>query len=151
MFLGFLSASERSRRNLASAFIGEIVAAMGSVEDNAKIRRLSLQPFGSNELPVDFSDFQLPKLTVYEANAGRLGVFNAPLPREIAYFYTRFAALPDRLRALTAPSPASIEDMRRKTQEALDDVSQTLQLGEDLLRSIKPFVSRRQPESISRA
>jgi len=151
MLFGVLSAHGRSRRNLASAFIGEIVAAMDSLEECAQIKQLARTRTGGNEIPIDFHDFDLPRFAVYEANASQLGLFNPPLPRELAYFYTRLGALPKRLRGLTSPASISEEEARRRTQDALDDVARTMQLGEDLLRSIKEFVSNKQPHSISRA
>lgn len=151
MLFGVLSARGRSRRNLASAFIGEIVAAMDSIEECAEIKRLESARSGGNESPIDFHDFHLPRFAVYEANANQLGLFNPPLPRELAYFYTRLGALPKRLRELTSPASISEEETRRNAQDALNDVNRTMQLGEDLLRSIKEFVSNKRPDSISRA
>jgi hypothetical protein len=105
-----LSTRVRNRRNLASAFVGEIVAAMETVEAHAEVRRLHLIELGeSNTLP-DFSDLQLPKLTVYETNVGQLALFDSPLPRELSYFYTRLMALPIRLRALKPPDSTSTDD-----------------------------------------
>jgi hypothetical protein len=143
-------ARRRDRRNLASAFIGEIAAAMESVEEHIG-RRLEGAASREAEPPFDFGDFQLPRLAVYEANVGRLTLFNAPLPRELSYFYTRLAALPARLRALKPSSSSSAEVVKQNSQRALEEVTRTMQLGENILHNIKGFVSRKQPDSISRA
>jgi hypothetical protein len=115
MFFGSFTARSRSRRNIASAFVGEIAAAMESVEEHAEVRRLELFEACPDEAPFDFSDFQLPKLAVYEANVDQLALFNAPLPREVSYFYTRLMALPGRLRALRLSSPGSIGERKQRT------------------------------------
>lgn len=151
MLFDGLSVRGRSRRNLASAFIGEIAAAMDSVEGNTEIRRLELSRANANELHPDFSEFQLPRLVVYEANVSQLDLFNAPLPRELSYFYTRLSAIPARLRALKPSAISSAEDIKQRTQDALDDIDQTMILGENLLRSIGGFVSHKRLKSISRA
>lgn len=143
-------ARRRDRRNLASAFIGEIAAAMESVEEHIG-RRLEGAASRDGEPPFDFDDFQLPRLAVYEANVGHLTLFNAPLPRELSYFYTRLAALPARLRALKPSSSSSAEVVKQNSQRALEEVTRTMQLGENLLHNIKGFVSRKQPDSVSRA
>jgi hypothetical protein len=141
----------RNRRNLASAFVGEIAAAIETVEENAEIRRLQLSDASDGKRLPDFSDFQLPKLTVYETNIGQVSLFEAPLPRELTYFYTRLMALPVRLRALRPEDSSSAEDIKRRTHEAVEEIAQTMSLGENLLRSFRGFISRKQPSSISRA
>jgi hypothetical protein len=150
MLLDGFSSRHRNRRNLASAFVGEITAAMEAVEEHAEVKRLQLAA-STNEQGFDFSDFQLPKLIVYEKNVSRLSLFNAPLPRELSYFYTRLMALPAHLRALRLSSSSGAEDVKWQTQDAVAEIAKTMRLGENLLRSIKIFVSRKQPDSISRA
>jgi hypothetical protein len=149
LFCG-LSTRDRNRRNLASAFIGEIAAAMDAVERHADMRRLELGDTNADQSS-DFGEFQLPKFTIYEANAGQLGLFNAPLPRELSYFYTRLAALSMRVRMLKSSPQSSAAERRQRMRDMLDDLMNTMELGESLLRDIKMLVSRKQPKSISRA
>jgi hypothetical protein len=144
-------ARSRNRRNLASAFVGEIAAAMETVEENAEVRRLQLADASEGKAPPDFSNFQLPKFTVYETHVGQLSLFDAPLSRELSYFYTRLMALPVHLRALRPRDSSCAEDMKRRTHEAVEEIAQTMSLGENLLRSFRRFISRKQPASISRA
>jgi hypothetical protein len=151
VLLGVLSARARNRRNVASAFVGEVVAAMETIEEHADIRRLRRFQSGAQDALPDFSDFQLPTLTVYETNIGQLTLFDAPLPRELTYFYTRFMALPIRLRMLKSPESLSTEDIKERVRDAIADVAQTMSLGENLLHSFRRFISRKQPDSISRA
>ena len=152
MLFGTLRPRRREQHGLASALIGEIVAAMEAVERNSAVQRL--YPAGStadDQPTLDFTDFALPRLAVYEANVGRLALFNAPLPRELSYFYTRLNNLPQRLRALRTPPNSSPDEQKSRAQTAIGEIDQTMTLGNDLLRSMKGFVSRKRPGSISRA
>lgn len=151
MLLSRLWPRWRNRRNLASAFVGEIVAAMEAVAEHPEVRRLQLIQRTACEPPFDFSHFKLPRFAVYEANVDKLSLFDAPLPRELSYFYTRLADLPQRLLAVKPSDPLPAEDLKSRTQSTIDEIARTMTLGEDLLRSIKVFVSRKQPASISRA
>lgn len=151
MLLSNLSPRRRDRRNLASAFVGEIVAAMEAVADHSEVKRLQLVQTVACASPFDFSDFKLPKLAVYETNAAKLSLFNAPLPRELSYFCTQLTDLPQRLRALKPSAASSAENLKWRTQSAIEEIARTMKLGDDLLRSIKVFVSRKQPASITRA
>lgn len=151
MLLSNLSPRRRDRRDLASAFVGEIVAAMAAVADHSEVKRLQLVQTVACESPFDFSDFKLPKLAVYETNAAKLSLFKVPLPRELSHFYTWLTDLPQRLRALRPSATLSSEEMKWRTQSAIEEIARTMTLGDDLLRSIKVFVSRKQPASITRA
>jgi hypothetical protein len=151
VLLEALSARARNRRNLASAFVGEIVAAMEIIDGHAEIKRLRRLQSGAQDALPNFSDFQLPTLTVYETNIGQLALFDAPLPRELTYFYTRLMALPIRVRMLKSPESLSTEDIQERVRDAIADVAQTMSLGENLLHSFRKFVSRKQPDAISRA
>jgi hypothetical protein len=147
-------ARRRDRRNLASAFVGEIAAAIESVESDEALKRLqeaSRHHASDNVTLPDFSDFELPKLAVYEANIGKLSLFDAPLTREISYFYTRLMALSGHLRAFNRAPHSDAEEIKRRTGNLIEEISQIMMLGDNLLRSFRVFVSRKQPASISRA
>jgi hypothetical protein len=150
----FFNPRKRDRRNLASAFVGEIAAALETVERDDSIKQLqnaTVDSGSDNGLLLDFSVFRLPKLAVYEANIGNLSLFDAPLPREISYFYTRLMALPGRLRAFKRADRSRSEEMKRKSGDVIEEISEIMRLGDNLLRSFRAFVSRKQPASISRA
>lgn len=144
-----LTPRRRERHGLASALIGEIVAALEAVEVHSTLRRRNGDNLTASA--ADFGDLELPRLMVYEANVSRLSLFNTPLPRELSYFYTRLADLPQRLRALKPSASFSAADIDARAQRALGEIDLTMTLGQDLLRSMKQFVSRRQPASISRS
>jgi hypothetical protein len=150
MLLDCLFPQRRGRRDLASAFAGEIVAAMEAVADHAEVRRLLATPT-DGDARFDFASFELPHLAVYESNVDKLGLFHAPLPRELSYFYTLLMTLPGHLRAVHSGPSASPDDMRQRVKNAYDEVSETMCLGDSLLRSIKKLVSHKQPDLISRA
>jgi len=137
MLFAKLSFHQRSRRGLASAFIGEIAAAMDAVQKHTDLRHTE---DGRGPTACRPPELRLPKFAVYEANANRLGLFNEPLPQELSYFYTRLAALPLHLRALDAARLSSAGDDKRKNQDWFGDIADTMQLGEDLLRRIRASV-----------
>jgi hypothetical protein len=151
VLFGALSMRGRNRRNLASAFVGEITAAMEAVEEHAEVKRLHLLESSEGKAPPDFRDLQLPKLTIYETNVGQLSLFDAPLSGEISYFYTRLMALPGHLRGVKSSNPSSAEEMKQRARDAIAEIAQTMDLGENLLRSFRRFISHKQPVSISRA
>jgi hypothetical protein len=80
MLLSKLSPHRRNHRNLASAFIGEIVAAMEVVADKPEVGRLQLALCAVRDSAFDFSDFQLLGLAVYKINVAKLSLC-ASLPK----------------------------------------------------------------------
>jgi hypothetical protein len=141
----------RKRRRLASAFVGEIAGIMSIIEESVHVRQLELAIQAAHGAPIEVAELNLPRLSVYEANACELGVFESPLPRQLAYFYTRLAAAPHRLRSLSLSSYRSVEERDQRAREVLAEITQILKLGEELLRSLRQFVSVKRPSSISRA
>src|SRR5579864_5689905 len=88
-FAGWGRAIRRQEcRNLASVFAGEIVAVLQAVD--AENADQTITPDSSVAMP---PHLVLPRFTVYEANAGKLDHFAAPLPRKITYFFDRMSAL----------------------------------------------------------
>jgi hypothetical protein len=118
MLLDCLFPQRRDRRNLASAFAGEIVGAMEAVSDHTDVRRL-LAVNANGDTRFDFGNFELPHLAVYEANVNRLGLFHAPLPRELTYFYTRLMTLPGHLRALSSRACSSPAQAQQAHEDRL--------------------------------
>lgn len=151
MMLGALTLGRREQRGLACALIGEIAAAMEAVEHHSTARRLCTTEVAVAGAELDFSNLELPPLAVYEANVGKLSLFKGSVPRELSYFYTRLVSLPQRLRDLKPPPACSADELKARTQNAIGEIERTMTLGDDLLRTMKGLVSRRQPASISRA
>ena len=150
MLFAFRFGARRARRNLASAFVGEIAAVLRAIEQNPALQDHALG------LVAESSDTEcvaeLPHVVVYEANAGHLDMFDAPLPRELTYFYTRVSALSERLRALASPSNLSNQARSEFIHLAQVDARRAEVLGDELLHHLRPFVSsHHQPASISRA
>jgi len=141
--------SRRARRNLASAFVGEVAAVLRAIERNPLLHEGGERLVG--EEAAEECVAEMPHAVVYEANAGHLDLFKAPLPRELTYFYTRISALSERLHALAAPSELSDETRGEYVHLAQADAHRAMELGDELLRHLRPLVSRHQPDTISRA
>jgi hypothetical protein len=138
----------RTRRKLAAAFVGEITGILRSIEDGLTVQDQA-EDTASNAFLA--SGIAVPRCPIYEANAQRITAFDRPLIREIAYFYTCTATLSERLRSLSSPSQISAEEREHCLHLTLADARGMLDVGNDLLRHLRPFVSRRRPRSISRA
>jgi hypothetical protein len=141
--LRFPGSAKRKRRNLASAFVGEVSAIMTLIEEIARPRPDVEQP-GNSQAHL------APGCDLYKANAGRLDVFDAPLPSQLTHFYTRIASLPELLRAHSERVPAA-EGPLANSPAADPEFEHILFEGENLLRNLRPFVSKRRPATISRA
>ncbi len=141
--------SRRARRNLASAFVGEIAAILRAIERNPLLHEGGEALVGGGAAADCVAE--MPHVVVYEANAVHLDVFNAPLPRELTYFYTRVSALTERLHALAAPSGLSDATRAEYVQLAQIDAHRAMELGDELLRHLRLLVSHHQPDTISRA
>jgi hypothetical protein len=136
----------KSRERLASAFVGEIAAAMETLEANPEIKFLASLAEGAGGTTGQSNKFALPKFSVYEKNASRLGEFAAPLPRELSYFYTEMEALDGRIRnALLHEKGAA--SRKAAAAEAVAEVRRVVNLGDQLLRDLRPLVSRHHSSS----
>ncbi len=150
MWFAFRFGARRTRRNLASAFVGEIAAVLRAIERNPVLQ--DHVPGLVAQSAATECVAEMPHVVVYEANAGHLDVFNAPLPRELTYFYTRVSALSERLHALASPSHLSDEVRDEYIHLAQVDANRAMELGDELLHHLRPYVSsHHQPASISRA
>jgi hypothetical protein len=139
------------RRGLASALIGEIVAVMDDIEGFEEVRKLEEMEGGAEEHLDELRAFTLPRFSVYESNVGRLDVFDAPTQRQLTYFFTRAGSLAGHLHALASSKPASTESCRQHAVEAQREINELTELGNHLLQDLRKLVSKRHPETISRA
>jgi hypothetical protein len=147
MFLG----RSRSKRGLASALIGEIAAVIDGIEGFEEVRKLEDMETGADEHLDELGAFTLPKFAVYEANAGRLDLFDAAIQRQIAYFFTRAGSLAGHLHVLAATDKDSRELCKRHAIEAQREINTLSELGDDLLRDLRKIVSKKPIRTISRA
>ncbi len=132
-------AGRHERRGLASAFVGEIVAILRAIEMHDIVPALQRTAHGEagSDLPV----LNLPPPTVYDSMADRLDRLDPPLPRQVAFFYTRLLTLLRDLEALgNAPSGVVPLD---ETQRLLAELRDTLDLGDDILRGFQRLLNRR--------
>ncbi|ACL60466.1 conserved hypothetical protein [Methylobacterium nodulans ORS 2060] len=137
------SLRRRRQRNLASALVGEIVAVLRAIETHDVLARLDhvAAAFASTAGPT------LPRIpaTVYRAYAGRLDRLDAPLPRKITYFYTRLQMLQGDLATLNL---RQIQDRPAVSAagfalELARDLRDTLAVGDEILRDLRPLLARR--------
>ena len=141
----------RSRRGLASALIGEIVAVIEGMERFEEVRKLETMEVGAEENLDELSAFILPRFSVYESNADRLDLFDASLQRQIAYFFTSAGSLAGHLHALASTRKASTELCKLHAIDAQREINGLSELGDDLLRDLRKLVSKKQSSTISRA
>jgi hypothetical protein len=124
----------RECRGLTSALIGEIVALLDTVEAHAVVERL--KAVGRGEQATLDRPAPLPMI-VFSTNADKLDRFPPPLPRKLAYFYTRLATLWGRLEALGA-TPGALQSLTAQEALALTEAfNDTLDLADDILRQLR--------------
>jgi hypothetical protein len=138
------------RRSLASGFIGEIVAVLRALETRDVVAQLGRLAVKEGDRKQSAYGLELPPCVVYQANIRRLIWFRSPLPREIVYFYTKMAGVAEELRALAGPAVPT--DTRVEfVRSVMVDIGEVFELGDALLRRLRPLVSKRRSSSISRA
>lgn len=149
--LGFLNFRRRHRqRDLASVLIGEVTATLEAIEEFDEVKQLEAGDAEAERHLSELSTFRLPPSPVYNFNIGRLHVLDASSQRQVTYFYTRVASLADHLRALSKVN--NDPDVRKDhARNALVEIQNAMNAGDDLLRTLRLHVSRRQPATITRA
>jgi hypothetical protein len=140
-----------SRQGLASALIGEIAAVLDCMERFEEVRKLEAMEIGAEEHLDELCAFTLPRFSVYESNADRLGLFDSRLQREIAYFFTSAGSLAGHLHALASTKKELKELCKQHAIDAQKEINGLSELGDDLLRDLRKLVSHKRPTTISRA
>lgn len=141
----------RERRGLASALIGEIAAIIDGMEGFEEVRKLEEMEIGADDHLDELAAFMLPRFTVYESNADRLDLFDAPIQRQLAFFFTRAGSLAGHLHALASSQNDSRERCRQHAIDAQREINDLSDLGDDLLRDLRKLISRKQSKTLSRA
>jgi hypothetical protein len=141
----------RSRRGLASALIGEIAAIIDGMEGFEEIRKLEDMEIGAGDHLDELAAFMLPKFAVYESNADRLDLFDPPIQRQLAYFFTRAGSLAGHLHALASAQHDSKERCKQHAIDAQREINDLSELGDDLLRDLRKLISKKQSKTLSRA
>jgi hypothetical protein len=130
----------RECRNLTSALIGEIVALLDAIETQSVVAQLDGIAGGE---PAPLNCPAPLSMIVFSANAGKLDRFPAPLPRKLAYFYTRLASLWGHVEALGA-RPTVHQSLTAQEALALSNgFKDTLLLADDILRQLRPYLAQR--------
>jgi hypothetical protein len=132
-----------SRRGLASALIGEIVAIMEAMEGFEEVRKLEDMEIGAEQRLDELGAFTLPNFSVYEANAHRLDLFDASIQRQITYFFTSAGSLAGHLHALASTKKEATELCKQHAIDAQKEINCLSELGDDLLRDLRKLVARR--------
>lgn len=139
-----------ARRSLASALIGEITATLEAIEGYHDIRRLKAGEEGAEKYLSELKTFELPPAPIYTNNITHLWVFEATLQRRVSYFYTCVASLAGHLHALSKPTGDT--NLRKQyVRNAITEINNTMNAGDELLRALRPLVSRHRHPSITRA
>jgi len=141
---------DKSLTQLASALVGEITAAIETLESNPEIKFLESVAKGTADAAGQMHAFSLPKLAVYEENASRLSEFTAPLPHQLSYFYTELEGLQDRVRhTLTHQNDKA--SRQAAAGETLAEISRIVSLGDQLLHDLRPLIAPHHSSLLTRA
>ncbi|ACA18366.1 hypothetical protein M446_4002 [Methylobacterium sp. 4-46] len=131
------------QRNLASALVGEIVAVLRAIETHDVLARLEHVAATVPRVAVP----TLPPIpaAVYQAYAGCLDRLEAPLPRKISYFYTRLQMLQGDLAALSLRQVQDFPAVSGASfaAELARDLRDTLAVGDEILKDLRPLLVRR--------
>jgi hypothetical protein len=142
----------REIRNLASAFVGEIAAILHLIETHEVVAMLE-QALEASDRATALPNLTLPPFTIYTVDAGRLDELPFPAPRKIAYFYAQIASVQDDLARLAVePVPEGSAGGRRgRIRCVLTELNDALALGDNILRDLRPLLSRKHQASLTRA
>jgi hypothetical protein len=142
----------RKIRNLASALVGEIAAILHLIETHDVVSMLE-KALDASDSAVALPNLTLPPFTIYTADAARLDELPLPAPRKIAYFYAQIASIQDDLTRL-ATEPISEHSAGSRTERircVLTELNDALALGDDILRELRPLLSPKHQNSLTRA
>ena len=130
-----------TRRNLASALIGEILAVIHAIESERVVEALESIEAGP-DIDCSVRRLVLPHLTVYEKNGDKLDLFAPPLPRKLAYFFDGLTTLTDELASIDdhASSASALSRAERVRYTSLD-VHDMLDSADDILVALRQFAT----------
>jgi len=138
----------REIRSIASAFVGEIAAILHLIETHDVVSMLE-KALDVSDSSVALPTLTLPAFTIYTADAAKLDELPLSTPRKIAYFYAHIASIQDDLARLARePDPGRRTERIRRVLTELND---TLALGDDILRELRPLLSPKHQKSLTRA
>ncbi|WP_406856136.1 hypothetical protein ABEG18_00460 [Alsobacter sp. KACC 23698] len=124
----------RHRTALASALVGEIAAIVREIECRDVVEQLRR---ATDHLQVSLTCLPPRPYPVFEAEAGRLDRLAAPLPRKIAFFYTRMGALAEDVRSFADGELRGTEYL----QPLLRELEATMSLSDEVLRDLREVAS----------
>lgn len=129
-------------QRLAFALIGEIVAVLETIEVQRVVD--TLQDSGSDPRGVSYPHgFALPRLTVYEACAGKLDHLGAPVHRLVTQLFYRLAALPIEVASLENAHDTLPFEKGGPSLRVLDSVKGALDLADETLLALRSIATPR--------
>jgi hypothetical protein len=140
VFKWFDSNRKQKIKNIASAFVGEIVAILHTIELHSienKLKQAAIRPTDILSL----ENFTFPRFLIYEAEVNRLDAFEAPLPRKITSFYTSLQSLQDDIRQLGYKTPSELPQEESLVQSLLMELQEDLNLADSILKDLRSILS----------
>lgn len=122
------------RRALASALVGELAGVLRTIETSdleTRLRSAGSKP-GTGKRPSQEQYMLLPEPVVFEANAGRLDMFEPSLARKIANLYAL-------LKGVNGSLPSAVGDPKLSSA-VLSELQEGLGLADDVLRQLRPLL-----------
>ncbi|HKX29347.1 MAG TPA: hypothetical protein VJ302_16745 [Blastocatellia bacterium] len=97
--------SKRERKSISSAFAGEIKAILYIVEKRNYINlfKADIEEIKEGKAVGSSISISSSYFSVYIGNVGKLGLLNAPLPEELATFYTLAMSVLEDIKVISDP------------------------------------------------
>jgi hypothetical protein len=126
----------REKRSLAGAFAGEVAAILDIAKARGHIQYLKevIAKLGNGARRGSFSfSITADYFNVFTSNAGKLGLLDAPFPKEIASFYARAFSIAEDIKAMHDPSCTFSKE---ELEGLLGLFESTQQLGQQIVNRI---------------
>lgn len=134
------------RKNLASAFLGEITALLKVVETRRYQEGLEqvLQQVEANKQVMAYTfSVRLNPFTVYTANISRIGILPNPLPNMICQLYSQAEAILEDIADMRDPNfcaNLTVTDCINRLKELRDLFQNTVQVGRETVAELKQML-----------
>jgi len=130
-------------RNLSSAFAGEISALLNIIEKRSLVALINNAIVQTKEGTVTFPDFSVKGnyFNVYYSSISNLGLLPAPLPGQIATFYTYLMSVVEDLNWMTEVDKSKITKEKALAEmiPLIETLTEAICRGKDIIKQIKSF------------
>jgi len=134
---------KRVQRALVLAFRGEISALLNIVERRGYIRDLQGVISGMKESGVVQKFFFTAKrdyFTVFETNAGSIGLLPSPMPEDVACFYTYAKSILEDMGQIEAgPDDWDLNEAIEMHKELLSVLQEAVKVGEKIVDESRKY------------